>query len=244
MLTHHSLLQLQRNLYSGERGYARFQAYIDTLRDPETGDMALPLPMMNPMGKAHIPALLEQYLELDTDKQIGMAVKKIAADQSLGLDGFRTALVLADDAEGGWTQRAMAEFSHRIHFQPMFKRGWLVGLLWTSEAASLRTAEIAIKEMIYRAVWAQKHGFAENLTQIMAQEGEAQKKAGLIPCIDADDLVYTKQVLEPYFANTDQPTLVAALFGDVAAEELGYPKLGLSPKAGLELALAQALNKI
>ena len=244
MLIHEPLLQLQRDLYEGERGYKRFQTYIETLRDPDTGEMALPLPMMNPMGKEHIPALLDQYLDLDADHKIGAMVENLAADPALNLDGFKTALVLADDAQGGWTQRTLSEFNHRTQSKPMFKRGWLVGLVWTSEAASLKSAEIATKETIYRGAWIQQHGFAVNLTEIMAQEGYVQSQAGLFPRIDVDDLAYTKEVLEPYFANEDQPTLVAALYGDPAAEELGYPKLGLSPKAGLELALAQALHKI
>ncbi|MEM9775389.1 MAG: hypothetical protein AAF902_12475 [Chloroflexota bacterium] len=244
MLTHEPLLQLQRDLYDGERGFKRFKTYIETLRDPETGDMALPLPMMNPMGKEHIPALLDEYLEMNVDNKIGAMVDSIAADQSLRLDEFKTALVLADDALGGWTQRTLSEFNHRTQSKPMFRRGWLVGLLWTSEAASVEAAEIAIKETIYRGTWIHECGFADTLQEIMAQEGYAQSKAGRVPHIDKDDLIYTKEVLEPMLTTGDQPTLVAALYGDAAAEELGYPKLGLSPKAGLELALAQALHKI
>ena len=37
---------------------------------------------------------------------------------------------------------------------------------------------------------------------------------------------------------TDHATLIAALFGDAAARELGYQPLGLSPRAGLVLAAA------
>jgi hypothetical protein len=37
---------------------------------------------------------------------------------------------------------------------------------------------------------------------------------------------------------TDHATLIAALFGDAAARELGYRPLGLSPRAGVALAAA------
>jgi hypothetical protein len=39
---------------------------------------------------------------------------------------------------------------------------------------------------------------------------------------------------------TDQPTVIPALFGDAAANQLGYTPLGLSARAGLALALHDA----
>jgi hypothetical protein len=45
-------------------------------------------------------------------------------------------------------------------------------------------------------------------------------------------------VLAEYASNTDRATVIAALFGDTAARDLGYPPLGLSPRAGLALAAA------
>jgi hypothetical protein len=38
------------------------------------------------------------------------------------------------------------------------------------------------------------------------------------------------------------PTVFAAMYGDVAAEQLGYPPLGLPARAGFEVALADALE--
>jgi hypothetical protein len=49
--------------------------------------------------------------------------------------------------------------------------------------------------------------------------------------------LYTREVLTPLLDREDMPALVAALFGDAAARELGYEPLGLSPRAGLALAL-------
>ena len=62
------LLQIQRDLYSMPRGMERFREYIKTMTDAETGDMALPLVAMNPMGKEHIPALIDEYLALGAEK--------------------------------------------------------------------------------------------------------------------------------------------------------------------------------
>jgi hypothetical protein len=57
---------------------------------------------------------------------------------------------------------------------------------------------------------------------------------------DDEELAYTRAVLEPHLDSTHYPTLLVALEGDPAAQALGYPPLGLSPKAGLALALAEA----
>jgi len=44
-------------------------------------------------------------------------------------------------------------------------------------------------------------------------------------------------------AMLDQETVFAAMYGDMAAEQLGYPPLGLPPRAGFEVALADALAR-
>jgi hypothetical protein len=43
--------------------------------------------------------------------------------------------------------------------------------------------------------------------------------------------------------NALYPEIFACLYGDAAAEELGYLALGLPPRAGFEVALAQALEQ-
>jgi hypothetical protein len=58
------------------------------------------------------------------------------------------------------------------------------------------------------------------------------------PRLEDEDLAYTREVLREYTGATDRATLIAALFGDAAARELGYEPLGLSPRAGLALAAA------
>jgi hypothetical protein len=68
------LLQVQRDLYALPRDRTRFDAYLATMRDSATGDLALPLVAMNPMAKEHVPALLDRYLAADTDGKAGRAV--------------------------------------------------------------------------------------------------------------------------------------------------------------------------
>ncbi|MGH9220976.1 MAG: hypothetical protein ACRD1W_16845, partial [Vicinamibacterales bacterium] len=73
-LTFVPLLRVQRELYAMPRGMERFSEYIKTMTDAETGDLALPLVAMNPMGKDHVPALIDDYLRLDAEGVAEQAV--------------------------------------------------------------------------------------------------------------------------------------------------------------------------
>jgi len=76
---------------------------------------------------------------------------------------------------------------------------------------------------------------------MMAQEGYALWQAGCThPQLSHEDMTYTAAVMTSYLTATDTPTQMACLFGDVAAQALGYAPQGLSTNAGLALALHRA----
>ena len=125
------LLQIQRDLYSMPRGMERFREYIKTMTDPATGDLALPLVAMNPMGKDHVPALIDEYISLGAEKIAVDAlseyqpVEPVEAVELLELVDrrYRVAIVVSDDLRGGWTNRWASEYGHRIESQAFLKRG-------------------------------------------------------------------------------------------------------------------------
>ena len=246
-LTFVPLLRVQRELYSMPRGMERFREYIKTMTDAETGDLALPLVAMNPMGKDHVPALIDDYLALGAEEIAEQAVKQAqdtvrsAEARSAKADQFRVALVVSDDLKGGWTNRWASEFSHRIEYAAITKRGWLVGILWTSEPASEQNVRDAVLTSIYRAEYLQTHAAPQTLGEMLDQEGYAMARAGCTtPQLDDDDLAYTRSVIKPHLGATDRATVIACLFGDPAARALGYPPQGLSERAGLAMALSNA----
>jgi hypothetical protein len=239
------LLKVQRELYGLPRGMERFQAYIETMVDAETRDLKLPLVAMNPMGKDHIPKLLDEYLAMDADGLAAQAVAEAAAKLQNLSGEFKVTLVLSDDLLGGWTNRYTSEFAQRFQSQAYFKRGWLVGLLWTSEAPIRTNIGEVVLTTVYRGANIQSSGFPRELNTMMAQEGFAMAMAGCKePLLDAEDLAYTEAVIAPYLDTKDYPALMVCLFGDEAAHALGYAPLGLSRRAGLALALHQAQHKL
>src|SRR5687768_3866975 len=247
-LTFVPLLRVQRELYAMPRGMERFREYIKTMTDPETGDLALPLVAMNPMGKDHVPALIDEYLTLGAEEIAEAAVRSAVALRSsadrVGAKAnrsYRVALVVSDDLKGGWTNRWASEYSHRIEGAAITKRGWLVGILWTSEPASADTVRDAVLTSIYRAEYLQTHAAPTTLGEMLDQEGYAMARAGCAtPQLDDDDLAYTRSVVKPHLGAGDRATVIACLFGDRAAAALGYPPQGLSERAGLALALSNA----
>jgi hypothetical protein len=237
-LTFVPLLRIQRDLYTLPRGMDRFRSYIRTMVDASTGDLSVPLVAMNPMAREHVPALLDDLLGIRAD-DIGQSAVTLAGHDLADEPGrFKVGLVVADDVRGAWTNRYAAEFSHRFEETALYKRGWIVGVLWASELPTEHRVRETVLTAIYRASHVQQHGTATTLAEMLAQEGRAMARAGCVdPALDADDLAYTRAVIAPLLAATERATTMACLFGDAAAGAFGYAPQGLSPRAGLALAL-------
>jgi len=60
------------------------------------------------------------------------------------------------------------------------------------------------------------------------------------PVLDPEDIDYTREVLVPFLDAEDMRTCIECVFGDVAGRTLGFTPRGLSPWAGLALALHDA----
>ena len=231
------LLHVQRDLYKLPLGFERFQEYLRTMVDAESGDLKLPLAAMNPMGKDHLLPFLERLIEMDADGAASATTAKAAARLKHDSGDYSVGLVVSDDLKGGWTNRYSSEFGYRFEQNALYKRGWVAAILWTSELYSVERVCEEVLTCIFRAAYTQTHGFAHTLGEMIAQESYAMKLAGsTTPKLESDDLAHIREVLEPHLNAKDQPTLIAALFGDEAAHQLGYPPLGLSHRAGLALA--------
>lgn len=239
------LLQLQYDLYQLPRGFERFQEYLGAMIDANTDDIKLPLMVMNPMGKEHLSPFLEKLLAMKADAVAAEATREAQVKLQSEPGEYKVCLVVSDDLKGGWTNRYASEFSHRFQQQAYYKRGWIAGILWTSEEYTPELIREEASTCVFRAAHIQRRGYARTLGEMLTQEGYAMHHAGATtPQFGADDLAYTREALAPYLSHTDQATLIAALFGDAAARQLGYPALGLSPRAGLTLALENAKTPV
>jgi hypothetical protein len=86
-----------------------------------------------------------------------------------------------------------------------------------------------------------QHGPAHTLREMLTQEGHVMALAGCSGLtLEAEDIAYTREVLNPHLSAEDTRTCIECLFGDAAARTLGFTPRGLSPWAGLALALHDA----
>ena len=246
------LLQTQRDLHSMPRNYERFKHYLRTIFQQDELGMRVPLLAMNPMGKEHVTVLLDHLLALNGD-ELGAQAAREASTELADVPGeFKIALVVVDDLKGGWTNRYANEFEYRcgwggvrsdaeIKLPRRLKHFWLFGVLWTSEPASKQAVREAILTAAHRVAYQQLHGAARRLRDMIAQEGYVMTRAGCTaPALDADDIAFTREVLVPFLDADGKRTCMECLFGDAPGRSLGFTPRGLSPWAGLALALHDA----
>src|SRR5262245_46527627 len=255
------LLRVMREIQSIPRGQPpdfngkkRFRHYLRTIFDYDRKICKLPLLLaMNPMGKDHVTALLDAYLDMDADS-IGAEVAAEAAAGLADVPGdFKVGLVVCDDLMGRGSNRYDLEFAFRVggpRLCPLgsprerpgvLKDWWLQGVLWSSDPPTERAVREAILTSAHRFAYTHRHGPARTLRAMLAQEGQVMAAAGCSgPTLDAEDLAYTREVLTAYLDAEDMRTCIECLFGDEAGRTLGFTPRGLSPWAGLALALHDA----
>jgi hypothetical protein len=241
-LRYEPLLQAQRDFYQRPRGSERFREHLRLMLTPNGDDRPLSLLAIDSLGADHLPHRLDALLALDADGVAGAAVAEAEAALADEPGRYVVAVAMGDDLLGASqsANRYRAEMAARFRQKACYTRGSIFTVLWTSEDYTVDRLRQEVWSAILRASYVQRHGYARTLHEMLAQEGCVLRGAGAaVPCLAPDDLDYTRAVLEPYRDRSDEPVLIAALFGDRAAHALGYPPLGLSADAGLALALAE-----
>lgn len=233
------LLACQREIYALPRGMARFQEYISIIVNGQGDDVEVfPLVAMNPMGKEHCAALLDQYLAMRADDIAREELAALLPALQGTEDTLRFSLVLVDDAKGGWTNRVDCEYKARTTTAATLRRyPWISGVLWTSEAPTEESLRQTARLALSRAACTLAQGDPRTLQEILIQEGQVQHLASVPPePLLPEEIEYTRAVLKPHLQSDGMPTVIAALFGDEGAASLGYKPLGLEKDAGLRMA--------
>lgn len=243
------LLHKQRELQSMPRGWERFRAYLSTVVG-EGDDIVAPLVAMNPMGKEHVSALLDELLAIDGDA-VGERAAHEAAARLPGVDGsYRISLVVVDDAQGGWTNRYASEMGFRFgELAPAgskwLKQQWIGVPLWSGDRHTTDSIRRETLAAIVRTALKARHGAPTTLRAMLGQEGLAYAFAGLtVSWLDAEELAYAQEVIAPHLDTTAYPPVFACIWGDEAAAAFGYAALGLAPSAGLIVAAHAAQRRL
>src|SRR5687767_1009401 len=113
-LSYVPLLNVQRDLYRMPRGFDRFREYLRLMVAPDGDELQLPLVGMNPMGKDHLPVVLDRLLGLDADGEAALAVAGAEAALAGEPGAYQVTVVVSDDLLGGWTNRYATEMVNRF----------------------------------------------------------------------------------------------------------------------------------
>jgi hypothetical protein len=246
------ILEKLRGLYLVPRGPNRFNAYIDLATGGASASKDIPYPPLvtvNPMAKDHALEFVESWISLNAED----VAKTVLEGANLRLESaefsqtVKVGLSVLDDLKGGWTNRTFNDAARFKTAESLEKTGWVCVPLWTSEIPNLEELKMVVLESAFRAAFVVQHGDPKTLREMMAQEGLVAALASRSLEFDnlesqLEELEYSRAVIAPHLESTHQPTVIACLYGDEAAKELGYPALGLSKNAGFQLALADALE--
>ena len=243
-VTYLPVLGTLRELYLQPRDMHRFRSYISTSTGG-TDDIVLPIGVANPMAKEHAVARIDALLAAHAE-EIGAEAAADAAQRLARVPGdveVKAALVLVDDAGGGWTNRFTTEAAVRFPGRGALRRPFATGLVWTSESPSAAELRRELLGAIYRVAYQQRRGLPTTLVDMLAQEGLAGVFAGAEPGLRGGELAAARAILNTLGDDPPYPTTFASLYGDEAATQLGYQPLGLPARAGFEVALADAVDR-
>jgi hypothetical protein len=246
------ILEKLRDLYLIPRGPERFQAYIDLATGGATATKYIPYPPLitvNPMAKEHALEFVEAWISLGAEA----VAKTVLEEANTRLESveypnaIKVGLSVLDDLKGGWTNRTFNDAARFKVAESLEKTGWLCVPVWTSEIPNLEELRTVVLESACRVAFAIQHGDPKSLREMIRQEGAVAALANRTLEFDnlesqLEELEYSRAVITPHLDSTHQPTVIACLYGDEAAKELGYPPLGLSKNAGFQIALANELE--
>ena len=243
-ITYLPALVTLRELYAQPRDLRRFQTYVQAITGG-TNEILLPINGANPMAKEHALREVERLLAFDADGIAAQATRDASA-RLVDVPGtLRTSLVLMDDVMGGWTNRYISEAEDRFSDAPVAHRRIACGMVWTSEATTAAAVRAEMVGAIFRVAYKDRHGQASTLRAMLDQEGHTAVFAGMTPTLPTKELIRARPIIRDYAAAggiDDYPVAFACMYGDEGAIAAGYPALGLPPRTGFEVALADALE--
>ena len=193
----------------------------------------------NPMAGAAALEAVQEAIALDAERIARDAASVTIAECEF--DGTVTLAVVVASA-GMWTDRLASEIEYRTTAKRRAHHGQVI--LWSREAI---TAEDVRRESVaetVRTMWTALHGQARTLRSVFAREGLAYALADPKAITPPENDAAILEALEILGDSTTQGDIVAALYGDTVAEQMGWPTLGISDRGGAQWATHRAARTV
>ena len=223
------LIDTMLEYYNLPRGFERFREYISLLTGGTGDDMKLPIGGFNPMGKEHVAERLIGLKNLDAEKLVSEILNKMSP-QFANVDPageYKVSISLADDLKGGWTNRFTTDYQHKFNTSAFLKRRFITIQFWTSDTLSIELIASRTMESIFRLVYQLQFPKQETLEEHIRQEAFVNNKLKLVSGINPVDVAYYQRFYREHKDSIDYPLIFNFLYGDRAAENLGYKPMGI-----------------
>ena len=212
----------------------RFMAYVKRV-EREWG-----LVSYNPMAGAAALEAVQQAIALGAEQIASEAAADTIADCEYTGGDITLAVVVA--SAGMWTDRLATEIEYRTTAMRRADHGQV--MIWSREAM---TAEDVRRESVaetVRTMWTALHGQARTLRAVLAREGLAYALADPKATTPPENDAAIRDALNILGDSTTQGDIVAALYGDAVADQMGWPTLGISNRGGAQCAAYRAAQTI
>ena len=220
------ILNLMLDFYEKPRDLARFQAYLSLLQGDTKGDLALPISGFNPMAKAHVLDKLRELKALNAEKIMSETLADAFPKQK-NAPVFKVALTLADDAQGGWTNRLTTDFDSKFKLNALINRQFCTPVFWTSDDYTTTVIQERTMEYVFRTVyWHNKKMKPQTLKDHLEQEQFVAKNTAYKSPKPDCDVPSLRQFYTTYADSDDYALIFNFFYGDAASESLGFKNFG------------------
>ncbi len=223
------IIDTMLNLYAQPRTPARFQTYLKLLQGETKGDLVLPIGNFNPMAKAHLTEKLLELKNLRAEELLESTIAEINENLPKTKNGlvYKLALNVADDAQGGWTNKFTTDYDSKFKFNALFARQFCVPILFSSETISENLVISRTKEYCFRTVYWSQNSKPKTLKDYVEQEIFVTKNLKTKENLSQN--VY--QNLDTFYKKHQDSEHYEIIFnffyGDAACESLNFPKFGV-----------------
>jgi hypothetical protein len=212
----------------------RFTAYVKRV-EHEWG-----LVSFNPMAGAAALEAVQQAIALGAEQIALVAAGDTISECEYTGDTVTLAVVVA--SAGMWTDRLATEIEYRTTAKRRADHGQVI--LWSREAITAEDVRCESVAETVRTMWTALHGQARTLRTVLAREGLAYALADPKSIAQPENGVAITDALEILGESTTLGDIVAVLYGDAVADQMGWPPLGISDRGGAKWAAQRAKRMI
>jgi len=232
------------SIYQMPRDFDRFKAYLKLLHGDTKNDLDLPIGYFNPMAKPHVLDKLKKLRVIGAEEIISKTLHQLnPAISQIPFSTFKVVMALADDAQGGWTNRYTTDFDSKFKTSALVRRLFCNPLFWVSDEINEKYIEQTTLQYCYRCIYQLLHQKPITLADYIAQEIYVARHAGVSISVPTENELAVLSHFYRLHRDTDNyPVIFSFLYGDEAAVQLGYSPLGINiPIAGFRYAASQGM---